>query len=49
MASFWPNAGTPGASIRSMYERIVNLKQEPDAGGEARINGQANGVVVKQE
>jgi len=32
-----------------MYERIVNLKQEPDASGEAKVNGQSNGVVVKQE
>lgn len=49
VASFWPNAGTPGANIRSMYERIVSVKPEPDASRGNKVNGQANGVMVKEE
>ena len=58
MAGFWPNAGTPGANIRSMYERIAKSaseasaqsKQEAATNAEVpRIQGQTNGVVVKGE
>ena len=58
MAGFWPNAGTPGANIRSMYERIaksasepsVQPKQEPAIKAEVpHVNGLTNGVAVKRE
>ncbi|KAL6717952.1 ATP-dependent DNA helicase Hrp3 [Lecanora helva] len=49
--TFWPNAGTPAANIRDMFERITNTrpKLESDAGPATNANGQGNGVTVGKE
>ena len=59
VAASWPNAGTGGASIRDMYERIAegirNAAKQEEAAKQAasaeapQTNGQVNGLVVKQE
>lgn len=55
VASNWPNKNTAGGNIKDMYERLVNPGSEPpkkEANGNTgapTVNGQVNGVDVKQE
>lgn len=55
VSTYWPNPGTLGAQVRSMYDRLAAIDsapsaQDPPSGPELhKSNGQANGLVVKQE
>lgn len=46
VATYWPNPGTPGSQVKSMYERLAAAddvllgKDGPPKEGEAMANGQ---------
>lgn len=54
VSSYWPNPGTEGVQVQSMYHRLsaIDTKQEAAIATttkETKANGQTNGDVVKRE
>lgn len=55
VSSYWPNSGTLGTQVKSMYDRLAAIDvappgRDPASGPEVlKTNGQANGLAVKQE
>lgn len=55
VSSYWPNPGTKGSQVQSMYDRLAAIDSgsaEKEAGSSAegsRANGKTNGVAIKQE
>ncbi|KAI9846084.1 MAG: hypothetical protein M1837_004340 [Sclerophora amabilis] len=48
ISSYWPNKGTPGQSLKAMYERIAAVDAPDSAAKAPNINGQTGaGVAVK--
>ena len=53
VATYWPNPGTEGGRVRSMYDRIAAATEGAQAGKDgspsssaAKENGEMNGIVV---
>lgn len=50
VARYWPNPGTPGSQVKSMYERLAAAddvllgKEGATKDGEIKTNGQVQGV-----
>lgn len=55
VSSYWPNPGTKGSQVQSMYDRLAAIdtgsagKEAGSSAEGAKANGKTNGVVIKQE
>lgn len=55
VSSYWPNPGTKGSQVQSMYDRLAAIdtgsagKEVGSSAEGAKANGKTNGVAIKQE
>ena len=49
MSTYWPNPGTQGSQVQSMYDRLTTAAQSTPSGAEGtNANGQTNGVPASE-
>lgn len=55
VSSYWPNPGTKGSQVKSMYDRLAAIdtgpsgKESASATEGSNANGQTNGIAVRQD